>query len=99
MDGRHGCGLDLKAEARGEPNGAEHPQMVFFEALVGVADGPDDAGVEVGQAVDVIDDGEGREDEEYEEYKTEGSRSRALMVKSRRRTSCRGIRFKRYASG
>ncbi len=53
-----GCGgFDLEAEAGGEAHGAQHAQMVLFKALLGLADGADDAGVEVGEAADIIDDG------------------------------------------
>jgi hypothetical protein len=31
--------------------------MILFKALAGLADSANDAGVEVGEAVDVIDDG------------------------------------------
>jgi hypothetical protein len=51
-----GCGgVDLKAEPRGKANGAQHAQVIFFKALAGLADGADDTGSEIGQAVDVVD--------------------------------------------
>jgi hypothetical protein len=37
-------GVDLELEAGGETDGAQHAQVIFFEAAVGRADGADDAG-------------------------------------------------------
>ena len=41
--GGEGRGLDLEPEARGKPDAAQQPQMIFAEARVRVADGADDA--------------------------------------------------------
>ena len=56
--GRHG--IDLEVEAGGEANGAEHSKMIFFKALGGLADGANETGVEVGQALDVINHGDAK---------------------------------------
>ena len=40
--------LDGEAEARGEADGAQHPQVILFKAAVGRTDGTDDAGLEIG---------------------------------------------------
>ena len=53
-DGGGGAGVELEAEAGGEADAADHAEVVFFEAGVGLADGAHDAGVEVGQAADKI---------------------------------------------
>ena len=90
LDGRQRRGLDFEAEARRETDGPQHPQMVFLEALFRIADGADDAGAQIGQAADVVDDLGIQGSRGSGEFKTAGSSSRALMVKSRRKTSCLG---------
>jgi hypothetical protein len=53
-----GCdGFDLEAEAGGEADGAQDAQVVLFKALLGLANGANDSGVEVGEAAYVVDDG------------------------------------------
>ncbi|MDD5200171.1 MAG: hypothetical protein PHC88_10265 [Terrimicrobiaceae bacterium] len=53
-DGIPGAGLDLEPQPRGKTNSAQQSQTVLREALRGIADGPDDAGVEVGAPADEI---------------------------------------------
>jgi hypothetical protein len=55
-EGVERAGFNVEVETSGETNGAEGAEVVFFEPLVGIADGADDALVDVGQAVDVVDD-------------------------------------------
>jgi hypothetical protein len=50
------CGVQLEAEAGSEAHGAQHAQVVFFKAQLGLTNGPDDAGFEVGQSAHVVDD-------------------------------------------
>ena len=57
LDGAGGAGLDREVETSGEADGAEHAQLVFGEAEVGVADGADEVVGEVGLAVDEIEEG------------------------------------------
>ena len=76
--------LDCEAEPRGEADGAQHAQMILFEPLRGIADGADDAIAEIGESTDVIDD-MARGIVQVCRIEQE-----ALMVKSRRRTSCFG---------
>jgi hypothetical protein len=71
---RLGCGLDLVIEARGETHGSEHAQFVFGETAVGIADGADDSGLQVGLAAYKIQNLVGGK----------GSNIMPLMVKSRR---------------
>ncbi len=56
-DGGECCRFDLEAEARGEADGAQQAQLVFFKAAIGLADGADDAGIEIGETADVVDHG------------------------------------------
>ncbi len=58
-DGALGFRLDGVVEARGKADGAEHPQLVFLEAAVGLADGADNAGAEIVLAADVVENGRG----------------------------------------
>ena len=53
-DGALGFRFDGEAEAGGEADGAEHAQLVFFEAAVGLADGADDPFAKIAFAADVI---------------------------------------------
>ena len=48
--------VDVEAEPLREHHGAQHADRVLLEALDRVADGADDAGFEVLQAADVVDD-------------------------------------------
>ncbi len=91
LDGGQGSGFDFETEARRETHGAEHPQMVFFKALLRIADGADRCrrGDRPGRRRNPRL-GNTRKTEEYEEFKNAGSSSSALMVKSRRSTSCLG---------
>ena len=47
---------DRKAEAGGKLDGTEHPNWIFLEPNVRVADGGDDPCLQVGDAADVVDD-------------------------------------------
>ncbi len=49
-------GVEGKAEAGGEADGAEEAELVFFEAAGGRADGAEDSGVEVGEAAYVVEE-------------------------------------------
>jgi len=49
-------GFNDEAEAGGKADRTEEAKLVFFEALFGVADGTDDAGFEVVEATDVVED-------------------------------------------
>jgi hypothetical protein len=49
------CGVQLEAEAGSEAHGAQHAQVVFFKAQLGLADSANDAGIDVSQAAHVID--------------------------------------------
>ena len=48
-------GFDLESEAGGEADGAKQAKLVFFEALFGSADGANDAGIEIVEAADVVE--------------------------------------------
>ena len=48
-------GFNLESEARSEADSAEHAQMVFREALLGVTDGAQSAGIEIGDAAAEIE--------------------------------------------
>ncbi len=48
--------LNVKAEAASEADSADHPEPVFFDPLMGIADGADDFGFEIDAAVDIIED-------------------------------------------
>src|SRR5690606_10256017 len=48
-------GLDFKTEHRGEADGAQHPQLVFGEAAMGIADGTHDFPLDVLAAADKIE--------------------------------------------
>ena len=54
-DGLLAVAVQLEAELRGEAHGAHHPHGVFAEADVRVADGAQDAALEVLQPADVVD--------------------------------------------
>ena len=56
FEGVEGVLFDFKVEAGGEPEGADHPELVFPEALVGIPDCADDFMVDVADALDEIDD-------------------------------------------
>jgi len=73
-NGGGGGGVDLEVEARGEADGAQHSQLVFGEAQVGVADGADDAGGEVFAAVNEVERGGGGVSrcERVEEHSVDG---------------------------
>ena len=91
-DGGESGGFDLEPEARGKAHGAQQAQLVFFEALLGVADGADDAGIEIGEAADVVEYGGAQVLGSARSLvqglpARSGSRRRPLMVKSRRCTS------------
>jgi len=49
--------LDFEPQARGEANGAQQAQMVLAEARIGVANGADDAAVQILASADVIHHG------------------------------------------
>jgi hypothetical protein len=53
--GGGGSSFNLKAEARGKADSAQHPQVVFFKARGWLTDGAQNAGVQVSKAVYVID--------------------------------------------
>ena len=55
-DRQPGSLLDAEPERGGEADGAKQPQSVLGEARGGIADGAEDAGGEVGAAVDEVDD-------------------------------------------
>ena len=56
-----GVGLDREVEPGGELDRPDHPDRVLAEPDLGVADRADDAAVEVGHAVDEVDDPTGVE--------------------------------------
>ena len=58
-DGAFGFRFDGEVETGGEADGAEHAQLVFFKAAMGLADGADDAVAEIVFAADVVEDGGG----------------------------------------
>ena len=49
-------GIDLEVEPGGKAHRAQHPQMVFFEALGGVADSADQAGAQIAHPAHQVDD-------------------------------------------
>ncbi len=51
-----GGGFDGEADARGESNGTQQAQAVLGEARLRIADGADDACLEIRHAADVVDD-------------------------------------------
>ncbi len=51
-----GCGIDGEAEAAGEADGPDHPQPIFLDALVGIADSANEFFFEVGLSIDVVQD-------------------------------------------
>src|SRR4051812_28837899 len=53
---RHCAWVDVIAEARSEPYGTQHAQLVFAKSLVRLADGADDLALQIGSPPDVIDD-------------------------------------------
>ena len=55
LDGGEGRRLDGVIKARGKSHGANHAQLVFAEAHVGLADGADDARADVLAAADEIE--------------------------------------------
>ena len=55
LDGGEGFRLDGVAEARGEAHRAQHAQLVLGEAALRIADGADDAGLQVVAAADKIE--------------------------------------------
>jgi hypothetical protein len=61
LDRGRGVGLDHEAESDGVLERPHHPHRVLLEAEVRVADGPDDARVEVVDAADVVDHREVRD--------------------------------------
>ena len=48
--------LNSEAEARGKANGTEQAKLIFLKPPHRIADGAQNAGVEIGQAADMIDD-------------------------------------------
>jgi hypothetical protein len=88
-DGIEGRGLDCEPQAGGEAHGAQQAQVVFAEAGVGIADGADQAGVEIGAAPDVI--------QHLARFRDPSCRP--LMVKSRRITSGLRIGLEVHATG
>jgi len=56
FEGGVGGGFDVEARFEGEADGAEESEGVFLKAFGGVADGADEFVVEVGLAVDEVDD-------------------------------------------
>ena len=56
LNGGEGVWFDGVAEASGEANGAEHAQFVFGEPALGIANGADDACLQVRLAADIIED-------------------------------------------
>jgi len=89
--------IDAVVQARGEPGGTQHTQLVLGEAKLGIADGADDAGGEVLATVDIVD--YGRSGVAGGRLIRERVQQHPLMVKSRRRTSPRVGLKKRTASG
>ncbi len=65
LDGGERVGVDREVECGGEADGAEHAELVFADAQARIADGADDALLEILLAADVIDDlvGDGIEEE------------------------------------
>ncbi len=55
LDRRTRPGLDRHPEPSGEPDSPEEPELVLAEPGFGVADRPQDPGVEVGPAADVVE--------------------------------------------
>ena len=53
--GGEGLFFDGKTETRGETDGAQHPQFVFGKTAVRVANGADQAVVQIGLAADVVE--------------------------------------------
>ncbi len=54
-DSAKGARFNRVAEPSGEAHRPHHAQLVFFEALLGAADGADDAGAEIRAAADEIE--------------------------------------------
>ena len=95
-------GLDLELERGREPHRADHPQRVLAEPGAGVADRPQDAAPEVGDAVERVDDrGFGPRSGRRAGAGVAGSRPHAiaLTVKSRRARSSRCRRRTRRRCG
>ena len=55
-NGDEGVGLDGVGKTSGEADGAEHTELVFGETDRWITDGADEAGVEIGATVDVVED-------------------------------------------
>src|SRR3954451_4660066 len=55
LDGSHGLGFDDVGEARGKSNGAQHAQLVFSKATIGITDGADDLRFEIGTTTHVVE--------------------------------------------
>jgi len=51
-----GGGLDLKTQPARQAQGAQDPDRILAQADVRIADGPDHAGVEIGETPHVVDD-------------------------------------------
>lgn len=60
-NGGPGVFFDFESSGGGKANGAKEAEGVFLKAFFGISDGTEDAGVEVGPSVDMVDDfsGEG----------------------------------------
>lgn len=56
LEGGPGGGFDGEAEGGGEANGAEESEVVFLEAGGGFADSANELGIQVGLAIDVVDE-------------------------------------------
>ena len=56
LNGFCSVGINGEVESGGKTNSAKHTQVIFSKAMLGVADGTDDAVLEVGKALDVVDD-------------------------------------------
>lgn len=56
MDGDAGWFVEVESESCGETDGAESSEVILAESLLGIADGADDASVEVFLAIDEVDD-------------------------------------------
>src|SRR5260370_7551930 len=54
-DGAKSLGFDSESEARGEPHGAHHAELIFLETAIGFADGANDLRVEVSLSADEVE--------------------------------------------
>src|SRR5260370_8643951 len=54
-DGAKSLGFDSESEARGEPHGAHHAELIFLETAIGFADGANDFRFEVSLSADEVE--------------------------------------------